>query len=119
MEQDKLNAGDTIIILWTSRDPEVARNMVFMYAKNSKLKGWWKEVRLVVWGPSADELADNLELQTDLEGLLEAGVEVLACRACADSYGVSEKLEELGIKVIYMGEPLTQYLKSGLHVISL
>ena len=50
---------------------------------------------------------------------MDSGVEVLACRACADRYGVSEKLEELGIKVIYMGEPLTQYLKSGLHVISL
>ena len=119
MEKEKLDANDSLVILWTTRDPEVAKNMVFMYAKNSRLKGWWKEVRLVVWGPSADLMADNLELQTELEELLASGVEVLACRACADRYGVSEKLEELGINVIYMGQPLTDYLKSGLHVISL
>ena len=119
MEKKKLDANDSLVILWTTRDPEVAKNMVFMYAKNSRLKGWWKEVRLVIWGPSADEMADNLELQIELEKLLNSGVEVLACKACADSYGVSEKLEELGVKVLYMGEPLTEYLKAGLHVISM
>ncbi len=119
MEKKKLDANDSLVILWTTRDPEVAKNMVFMYAKNSRLKGWWKEVRLVIWGPSADEMADNLELQIELEKLLTSGVEVLACKACADSYGVSEKLEELGVKVLYMGEPLTEYLKAGLHVISM
>lgn len=118
MEQEKSNTNDSLVILWTTRDPEVAKNMVFMYAKNSKLKGWWKEVRLVVWGPSAGAMATNLELQTELKEMMECGVEVLACKACSDRYGVSNILEDLGISVIYMGQPLTHYLKSGLHVIS-
>ena len=42
----------------------------------------------------------------------EAGVELVACKACADLYGVSEKLESLGIEVKYMGVPLTEMLKS-------
>lgn len=33
---------DELIILWTSGDKEVALNMVFMYALNSKLNKWWK-----------------------------------------------------------------------------
>ena len=41
-----------------------------------------------------------------------SGVELLACKECADSYGVSEKFEELGIEVKYMGQPLTSMLKS-------
>ena len=114
MSQNK----DTLVIIWTSRDREVAKNMVFMYAKNSRLKGWWPRVRLVVWGPSAALLAEDAELQAELEQLAGAGVELLACRACAERYGVSERLESLGIQVIFMGQPLTDYLQSGLTVLT-
>ena len=116
---DNSNAvPDSLVVLWTSQDPEVARNMVFMYTKNSKLKGWWKEVKLIVWGPSAKLLATDAALQAELEELKEAGVELLACKACSDRYGVSDKLAGMGVDVIYMGVPLTQYLKSGLTVLS-
>jgi hypothetical protein len=68
---------------------------------------------LVVWGPSAQLLAVDQELQEELEDLQAAGVELLACKACADLYGVSDKLKALGIEVIYMGAPLTEMLKTG------
>ena len=41
----------------------------------------------------------------------DAGVELLACKACTDSYGVSEVLENMGITVKYMGLELTEFLK--------
>jgi len=107
-----------LVVIWSSRDREVAQNMVFMYTKNSKLKGWWDKVRLVVWGPSAKLLATDQELQAELGELKEAGVELQACKACADRYGVSDKLGSLGIDVIYMGQPLTEYLKAGYPVIT-
>ena len=43
----------------------------------------------------------------------EAGVELFACKACADNYGVSDKLAGLGIDVKYMGMPLTEILKKS------
>jgi hypothetical protein len=104
---------DKLFILWTSGDPEVAKHMVFMYAKNARLKGWWQTVRLIVWGPSASLLARDESLQAELAQLREAGVELQACKACADRYGVSEQLTALGVDVIYMGAPLTEYLKTG------
>ncbi len=55
MTQDA--AANSLVVIWVSGDPEVARKMVFMYTKNSKLKDWWGRVRLVVWGPSAQLLA--------------------------------------------------------------
>jgi hypothetical protein len=100
-------------IIWSSADRDVAMNMVFMYARNSKLQGWWDQVRLVVWGPSAALLVEDRELQSELAQAAEAGVELLACRACADRYGVSDRLAALGVKVIYMGAPLTEMLKTG------
>ncbi len=112
------NTEDKLVIIWSSGDREVAFHMVFMYAKNSKLKGWWDNVLVVVWGPSAKLLAEDEELQDELAEMKKAGVEVHACKACADRYSVSEKLESLGIDVIYMGTPLTEYLKTGQHVIT-
>ena len=49
----------------------------------------------------------------------EAGVILEACKACADLYHVSTKLKELGIDVKYMGQSLTEYLKSDKVVLSL
>ncbi len=110
---------DKLVVLWTSQDKEVAQKMVFMYTKNSKLRSWWGQVRLVVWGPSAKLLADDKELQEELAELKSAGVELQACKACSDQYGVSEKLAELGIEVIYMGVPMTNYLKGDWAILSI
>ena len=42
------------------------------------------------------------ELTEELEKLRREGVILEACKACSDSYGVSEKLEDLGIEVKYL-----------------
>jgi hypothetical protein len=110
---DDVAPRDSLVVVWTSADPEVARKMVFMYTQNSRLQNWWGRVRLVVWGPSAPLLAADRELQAELDGLKAAGVELLACKVCADLYGVTDQLQALGIDVIYMGQPLTEMLKSG------
>jgi hypothetical protein len=92
--------------------------MVFMYTKNSRLQGWWGRVRLVVWGPSALLLSHDQELQEELEELKAAGVELLACKACAHLYGVTDQIRALGIEVVYMGQPLTEMLKTGWHCLT-
>ena len=118
MVEDQVNTDNALVIIWTTQDPEVAENMVFMYAKNAKARGWWEDVRLVIWGPSANLMAENPGLHKHIQDLTDAGVQILACKACADNYGVASALEDLGINVMYMGEPLTQYLKAGLPVIT-
>lgn len=102
-----------LMVLWTSGDREVALKMVFMYTFNAQRRGWWDEIRFVVWGPSSKLLAGDVELQKGIKQMKEAGVELLACKACSDMYGVSDQLEALGIDVKYMGVPLTDMLKSG------
>ncbi len=105
-------------VLWTSGDREVALKMVFMYTKNSRLKGWWKEVRLIVWGPSAKLLTEDAELQEQIAQIKHVGVEIVACKACADAYGIADALIGMGIEVKYMGEPLTQLLKQDEKLIT-
>ena len=116
--KDDLKNSDKLVILWTSADKEVADKMVFMYTYNSKRFKWWEDITLVVWGPSAKLLAEDNDLQKYLKKIMEQGTVVKACKGCADQYGVSEKLEELGITVKYMSE-FTDYIKEGRHILTL
>ena len=102
---------EKLAVLWTSGDRDVAIKMVFMYTHNAKLQGWWKDVMLIVWGHSAKLLSVDTEVGNYVVKMLKDGVEVVACKACADSYGVSDILEKMGVDVKYMGQPLTEYLK--------
>jgi len=110
--------ADKLVVLWTSADKEVAENMVFMYTLNSRINGWWDDVTFIVWGPSANLLANDSTLQSGIKKFIQAGIKVEACKACADNYGVGEKLQSLGIDVKYMGTPLTGYIKDGYHILT-
>ena len=102
-----------LLVVWTSSDRDVAEKMVFMYTYNAKKNGWWDEVRFLIWGPSSKLLSMDSDLQNYLAKMKETGVELLACKACADMYDVTGKLEKLGVDVKYMGVPLTDMLKTG------
>jgi hypothetical protein len=112
-------AGRRQLILWTSGDREVALKMVFMYAYNAKKRGWMDTVRLLVWGPSSKLLSEDAELQEQLAGLNEVGVELYACKACAEAYGVAEKLSSLDIEVMYTGKMLAELQQQGWHVLTI
>jgi hypothetical protein len=109
---------DALAVVWTSGDKEVATHMVFMYTTNAKKQGWFEEVTFIIWGPSAKLLADTRELQDAVKEMIDLGITVEACKACADMYGVSEKLGKIGVEVKYMGQPLTAYIKEGRNVLS-
>jgi len=102
-----------LLVVWTSGDRDVALNMVFMYTYNAKKNSWWENIRFLIWGPSSKLLSEDKELQQELQKMKEVGIEILACKACADRYGVSEALQGLGIEVKYMGVGLTEMLKGG------
>jgi hypothetical protein len=57
-------------------------------------------------------VSENTDIQEKVKEALKAGVHITACKACADQLGVTDKLEKLGIEVIYWGVPLTEILKN-------
>lgn len=113
------NNSNNLAVLWTSGDPDLAEKMAFMYTYNAKKQGWFDEVVLIVWGPSAKLLSENKMLQDYVKKMQDAGVKVEACMACARMYEVDGKLQELGIDVKGMGVPLSNYLKEGWKTLSL
>ena len=105
--------NDSLFIIWSSPDPEVADNLVFMYAHNGIRQCWWDRVRLIIWGPSAKLVATNERIRKQLNEMENDGVEVWVCRACADSYGITDELEQAGFTVFHVGQATTEMLKAG------
>jgi len=109
---------EKLVVIWTSDDRDVALKMVFMYVLNSKLNKWWDDITMIIWGPSANLLSLDYELQEYLMKIKEQGVMLEACINCTDMYDVTKKLTSLGIDVKLMGLPLTQYIKEGRNIIT-
>ena len=102
---------DSLVILWTSADPITAEFMVFMYAKNAKARGWWKNVKIVIWGASAKLVAENRNIQLGIADLKQHGVEISCCVSCARELEVADKLIDLNLELIKWGVPLTEVIK--------
>lgn len=118
--ETKMNDNSNkLAVLWTSGDPEVAEKMAFMYTLNAKRQGWFDEVVLIIWGPSAKLAVENEMIGEYLKTMQEAGVKLEACLYCAKMYGVEEKLAKMGVDVKGMGVPLSDYLKTGWKTLSL
>jgi hypothetical protein len=116
--QENITPNSRLAVVWTSGDPEVAHQVCFMYTENARKQKWFDEVTLIVWGPSARLLASDKSLEARIKGMLDAGVKVQACLACADSYGVTEQLRKMGIDVKYMGKPLTDLIQQGWRILT-
>lgn len=108
-----MDNSNKLVIIWSSRDRDVAEKVTFMYAQGAKQQGWFDEVVLVVWGPSTKTLAEEEELQSKVRQLMKADITVRACSVCAKEYGVAEELTNLGLDVSPMGPEITRYLKEG------
>ena len=59
-EKNMEDNSNKLAVLWTSGDPDVAEKMGFMYTYNAKKQGWFDEVVLIIWGPSAKLLSENI-----------------------------------------------------------
>ncbi len=104
--QEKLN------LLWVNDNKDTAHSMVFMYSTNAKIHSWFEAVSIIIWGATAKLVGEDESIQEKIKMAQHAGVDVKACIACANMFGVTEKLQSLGIDVFPMGNELTRILKS-------
>lgn len=111
-------ASDTLVVLWSSGDPDVAEKACLMYTHAARKNKWFKEVILIVWGPSEKLLAENSSLKDKVSSMKKDGVIVEACIACSNMYGVTNELKVCEVDVKGMGVPLTRYLKRGYKIVS-
>jgi len=104
---------DKLLIVWSSSEKEVAKQLVLLYGSVMLERNYWSEATIMLWGPSAKLLAEDAELQEQVLRVQKSGVNFNVCVVCSDEYGVTQKLQELNIAPIHTGEMLTQALKSS------
>lgn len=108
-----------LFILWTNSDEVLFEKMVLMYAKTSIQKKWWNEVTVIIWGSTAKLSATSTIVKDGIRELLKVGVNVSACKACAEELNVIEPLLELGVELKYWGEPLTMILQNDQKLLTI
>ena len=106
-----MSESNKLFILWTNADPITSEKMVMMYATNSMLNHWWKEVTVIIWGATAKLVSENAVIQEKIKLAQQVGVKFSACKACADQLGAADALNTLGIETIFWGVGLTDILK--------
>ncbi len=116
--EEKQEKQERLVVLWATGDRDVAEKSCLMYAHAAKRNGWFDEVVLIVWGSSSRLLAEDEALQEKVKAMKSDGVILEACIACSNMLGVTDELKDLGIDVKGMGLPLSDYLKSGYHVLT-
>ena len=102
-----------VFVVLSSGDREVALEVGLVYPLNAAKKKWMDEVKLIIFGPSEKVAAYDAEVQGRIKELLEAGIEVMACKWCADRMNITDILEDAGIKVVYVGSIMSELLKDG------
>ena len=102
-----------VFALECTGDREVLLHVGLLYPLNAAKRKWMDEVKVIVFGPSEKLMAYDQEVQARLKELEQAGVEVIACKACADKLNVTEPIEKAGFKVVYVGQIISQLLREG------
>jgi hypothetical protein len=101
-----------LLILWSSGEKEVAKQLVLLYGSVMLERKYWDKASIMIWGPSAKLLAEDKEIQEAFYKVKESGVTFNACVVCTKEYGVSNKLASMGVTLTHTGEILTAALKS-------
>ena len=83
-----------------------------MYARNVLKNKWLDDIKVVFFGPSEKLAAFDSKVAWFIKEISDKS-ECFACKAISDEEGVSEKLQEAGIKVEYVGTIVSNAIKEG------
>ncbi|MGD8565349.1 MAG: hypothetical protein PVF96_03270 [Candidatus Bathyarchaeota archaeon] len=100
-----------VVIATGDREKAVAG---LMYARNVLKYNWLDQVKVVFFGPSEKLAANDKEIQYFMKEIAKE-TDCFACKAISDKDRVSEKLEEAGVKVEYVGKVVSDAIKEGFH----
>ena len=102
-----------VFVLLSSGDREVALEVGLIYPLNAAKNKWLDEVKVIIFGPSEKLAAYDSQVQEKLKELQETGIEIIACKWCADRMNITGILEKAGIRVVYVGTIIYQLLRDG------
>ena len=105
--------ANKVFTLISTSDREVLLEVGLIYPLNAARKKWLDEVMVIFFGPSEKLAAYDIEVQGKIKELLDNDVEVVACKWCSDRMDITPLLENVGIKVEFVGTLISQLIKDG------
>ncbi|MFP4478645.1 MAG: DsrE family protein [Candidatus Izemoplasmatales bacterium] len=108
-----------LLVLWKTDSMIDVEELLIPYVFASKKNEWWDQVSVIIWGGSQRLVSENKAIQDKVIQMLDLGIQVHACKKCADDLCVADHLSQVGIDVLYTGEMLTEYLKSDAKVLTI
>jgi hypothetical protein len=103
--------GSKLLVVIATGDREKAIAGL-MYTRNILKNKWLDDVKLVFFGPSEKMAAHDDKVALFIKEITDES-DCFACKAISDKEGVSEKLEETGVKVEYVGTIVSNAIKDG------
>lgn len=100
-----------VLVIIATSDKEKALTAL-MYAKNTQLMGWMEDVKVVFFGPSERLLVEDSDIAREAKAVA-AQAESIACKFISDRDNISEKIEQLGVKIEYVGTIISDHIKTG------
>ena len=98
-----------VIIATADREKAIAG---LMYARNVLKNKWLDDVKVVFFGPSEKLAVFDEKIKWFIKEITDKGA-CFACKAISDEAGVSERLQEVGVEVEYVGTIVSDAVKEG------
>jgi len=83
-----------------------------MYAVNAQKNKWVEDLKVIFFGPFENLLCEDESVAQAASRLLDYETPI-ACKFLSDRDGISEKLENMGINVDYVGAMISSYIEKG------
>jgi len=104
--------AEKLLIIISTSDPEKAETGM-MYAVNALRNQWMEEVKLFFFGPAEKLLTQNTDIQEYLGEYQAMNGTAIACEVIANRENISDKVNELGVKVDPVGATISKLLHEG------
>jgi hypothetical protein len=103
-------ASKVLVIISTGEAEKALTGL--MYAYRSMSEGWIDDLRVVFFGPSERLLVKDERIAQIAQRICEAE-KPFVCKFISDQEGISEAIENLGLKVEYVGTIISDFIKAG------
>lgn len=103
--------ANKVLVIISTAEKEKAK-IGIMYATNALKKEWLEDVKVFFFGPFEKLIAEDKELQLQVEGLIQYSTPSV-CKLISDNEGISDNLSSLGYELDYIGSTISNYIKDG------
>jgi hypothetical protein len=110
-ERRRVDMSSKLLVVIATGENEKALTGL-MYASRTLSEGWMDKVKVIFFGPSERLLVKDKRIAQAAKEISDVE-KPIACKFISDREGISEKIEDCGVKVDYVGTIISELIKDG------